>query len=180
MDAKKIRSVKKIIIKNPKIRTIRDNLRTVIKLAVIDEYERLKNLGNFYREKRRKSHKLTPSQEKRVILLHHKQEYLVTTFAHSICVCASRRLIHDRDVKGDRVKVSIVSEFEENMIPHMGARFVLEEKWYSLQYYEEYRRDFEERSRFMQKCMEKRSGSIITTQGLYRLGLKTLDEFGFC
>jgi len=53
MDTKKIKPVKKILIKDPKIRTIRDNLRTVIKFAVIDEYERLKNLGNLYREKRR-------------------------------------------------------------------------------------------------------------------------------
>ena len=90
------------------------------------------------------------------------------------------RHIYENDVKGDRVRISVISELEEVMIHHMGARFVLEEKWYSLQYYEEYRRDFEERSRFMQRCMEKRPGSIITTQGLYRLDLKTLDEFGFC
>ncbi len=167
MDTKKIKPVKKVAIKDPKLRIIRDNFRTIVKLAVIDEYERLKDLGNLYREKRRKGHKLTPSQKRRDILLHHKQEYLVTTFANSICVCARRRIIHDNDTGGDRVRVGVISEFEENMVPHLGARYFLQEKWYSLQYYEENRREFEEYSRFMQECMDKRPGSIITPQEDY-------------
>ncbi len=175
MDTKKIKPVKKIIIKNPRLRAIRDNLRAIIKLAVIDEYKRLTGLNILYQEKE----KLTPSQEKRVILLHHKREYLITTFANSICACASHRVIHSNETDGDRVRVSVISEFEENMVPHLGARFFLQEKWYSLQYYEENRREFKEYSRFMQECMDKRPGSIITPHEDYQLGLKTLGKFGF-
>ncbi len=174
MDTKKIKPVKKIIIRNPRLRAIRDNLRAIIKLAVIDEYKRLTDLRVPYQEKE----KLTPSQKKRVKLLHWKREYLITTFANSICVCARRRIIHDNDVKGDRVRVSVISEFEENMVPHLGARYFLQEKWYSLQYYEENRREFEEYSRFMQECMDKRPGSIITPQEDYQLGLKLLRKYG--
>ena len=185
MNAKKIKPIKKVIIKSTRLRAIRDNLRIIVKLAVIDEYERLSKLDQLYLQKHMEKYAITPlktltsSQQKRWNQIHHKKEYLINTFVNSICVCASRRLIHDNDVKGDRVRVSIISEFEENMIPHIGARFILEEKWYSIQYYQENQKFFEETSKFMQKRMLMRAGSVITPQGIYQLGLKTLDEFGF-
>ncbi len=185
MDTKKIKLVKKVIIKNPKLRSIRNNLRTIIKLAVINEYKRLRSLYGLYLEKQMKlyalnpSKTLTPSQEKRVKLLLHKEEYLTITFANSICACASKRVINDNDIKGDRVRVSVISEFEENMVPHMGARYTLEEKWYSLQYYQESHSSFEKISRVMQERIRRHPGPVITPQGLYQLGLKTLNEYGF-
>ena len=185
MNTKKIKPVKKLILKSPRLRAIRDNLRTIIKFAVIAEYERLNKLNHLYLEKHMKRYSITPSktltssQKKRWNQLHHEQEYLIDMFVNSICVCANHRLIHVNDVKGDRVRVSIISEFEENMIPHMGARFILEEKWYSIQYYQENQKFFEEKSKFTHKRIITRSGSFLTPQELYQLGLKTLDEFGF-
>ena len=174
MDSKKIKPVKRVTIKNPKLRAIKDSLRTIIKLAVIDEYERLKDLGSLYRGKL----KLTPSQKKRKIQLHHMSEYLIDTFSNSICVCASRRRIHDTDIKGDRVRLSIISEYPETIIAHLRYRYILEEKWYSLQYYQENRKFFSDGFKRMKERMVRRSGSITTPQEIYRLDLKLLRKYG--
>ena len=174
----KIKPVKKVTIKNPKLRAIRDNLRIIIKLAVIDEYERLKDLQSLYLDKRMKGYTLTPSQEKRDIQLHHQSEYLIDTFSNSVCICASRRRIHDADIKGDRVRLSIIWEYPETIIAHLRYRYLIEEKWYSLQYYQENQKFFDDGFKKMKERMVQRPDSITTPQEIYQLDLILLRKYG--
>jgi hypothetical protein len=95
---------------------IRANIRTIIKLTVIKEYNLLKNLWWLYTEKIMKKYKLMPSQFKCKVQLHRMREYLETTFANSICVCASRRDIHDNNIKGDKTRYSEISAFDRDNI----------------------------------------------------------------
>ena len=76
--------VVKISIKDPRLRNIRRNLRTVIKLAVKAEEERLDKLEDLYREKRF-SQGLTPSRWKREGYLRRTGDKLGHALRESIC-----------------------------------------------------------------------------------------------
>ncbi len=73
-----------IVLKDPKLRKIRTNLRTILKLAYYDESDRLSRLGDLYREK----DTLTPSQQKRESQLVRKNNALMTAYDRSILKCS--------------------------------------------------------------------------------------------
>jgi len=76
--------VVKISIKDPRLRNIRRNLRTVIKLAAKAEEERLDKLEDLYHEKYM-SQGLAPSQNKRDTYLIQARDKLGYALAESIC-----------------------------------------------------------------------------------------------
>lgn len=73
-----------IVLKDPKLRKIRENLRTILKLAYDDESKRLSQLTFLYLEK----NILTPSQEKRETQLIKMNDKLYHTFKDSILQCS--------------------------------------------------------------------------------------------
>ena len=75
-----------IVLKDPKLRKIRENLRLILKLAYLDESKRLSCLEDLYREKYIQIG-LTPSQQKRKSQLIRKNNYLMTAYNNSILHC---------------------------------------------------------------------------------------------
>jgi len=73
-----------IILKDPKLRKIRENLRIILKLAYLDESKRLDRLEDLYIEK----NTLTPSQQKRDIQLGRMNNNLMTAYDNSILKCS--------------------------------------------------------------------------------------------
>jgi len=71
-----------IVLKDPKLRKIRTNLRTIIKLAYYNERERLGCLADLYIQKT-----LTPSQQKRRSELNRRNNDLMTAYNNSILQC---------------------------------------------------------------------------------------------
>ncbi|MFX0044162.1 MAG: hypothetical protein ACFE8L_14710, partial [Candidatus Hodarchaeota archaeon] len=69
----RLRRWRPIIIKDIRLRVIRENLRTLIKLAVRAEIKRLDYLEDLYRQKR-VNQKITPSQQKREFFIYNKKE----------------------------------------------------------------------------------------------------------
>ena len=165
----KIRPVRRLIIRNPRLKTIRNNLRTLVSLAVLDEYHRLDNLDNLYREKLIINKKLTPSQFRRTCQLHEMKEYLTTTFSNSICVCASRRTVESTNISGDRVRYTLITEFDKDVAKNIDARYEIQEKWFSLLYYEERSEFLERHLRKMSNIIKDYSGHIITPFELHEL-----------
>ena len=87
--------VKKIILKNPRLRTIRRNLRIVLKLAVSSELERLRHLRRIYCDKRH----LTPFQDKRETFLIKTSNALLARLSNSTCQCnLEERCISHREL----------------------------------------------------------------------------------
>ena len=161
MDTKKIKPTRKLIIKNPKLQAIRDNFRTIIQLAVRDEWQRLMDLDSLYLEKRRLSKKELTSHHKRTCQLHAMKESLITTFSHSICVCDYGSGLSG-SITGDRVRYTFITEFDRCYIKPFGVRYLVEEKWYSLKFYEENREILERLLRGMKKRLEQCPDRIST------------------
>lgn len=80
----KSKKTRLIALKDPKLRKIRENLRTILKLAYYSERERLRNLEHLYIER----DSLTPSQQKRNIQLGRMNNDLMTAYNHSILKCS--------------------------------------------------------------------------------------------
>ncbi len=135
MSPRRLRPPHKIMIKHPRLRKLRDNLRRIIQLAVLDESNRLLSLSYLYSNKRRNFGQLTPSQIRRKVYLNKLRENLRFTFENSIGVCISRVLEggFNGDISGDRVRCSFVSEYDKYIY---GLKYLVEEKWVSLPYYE--------------------------------------------
>lgn len=72
-----------IVLKDPKLRKIRENLRTILMLAYNDESKRLSQLTFLYLEK----NILTPSQEKRETQLIKMNNNLMRVYNNSILQC---------------------------------------------------------------------------------------------
>jgi hypothetical protein len=174
MNTNKIRLIKRLVIRNPELKTIRDNLRTLVSLAVLDEFRRLDNLEDLYIGK-----KLTPSQFRRSCQLHEMKEYLTTTFSNSICVCASRHIMGSTDVSGDRVRYTLITEFDKDVVKNIGARYEIQEKWFSLPYYEERSEFLERYLRKMSNLIKGYSGHIITPFELHEQELHELQKITF-
>lgn len=102
--------VKKIILKNPRLRTIRRNLRIVLKLAVRSERERLGRIEDLYIKKRTRQN-LMPSQRKREISLSRMGDALLARIGSSTCQCSSGGycLSHQELVEKGLVKPSELS-----------------------------------------------------------------------
>ena len=79
---------KKIIIRNPNLRQLRKNLRSVIKFAVDDELKRLRQIGYLYTNKRIEKG-LTPSQQKRSFAISKLKRDLRHSYSSSIIKCMS-------------------------------------------------------------------------------------------
>ncbi|KKM04849.1 hypothetical protein LCGC14_1760090 [marine sediment metagenome] len=73
-----------IVLKDPKLRKIRANLRTILKLAYNDERIRIRDLEHLYTERET----LTPSQQKRDIQLGRMNNELYHAFNDSILRCS--------------------------------------------------------------------------------------------
>lgn len=166
MNTKKIKKTRRLVIKNPKLRLARNNFRTIIKLAVLDEFQRIDSLDSLYLEKLRVRKKLTPTQFKRYNQLHEMKEYLITTFSNSICVCAGYRDI-DADITGDRVRYSYISKFTKDGVDY----YEIQEKWFSLQYYDTRSQRFESYLKKMSGYMKKRPAPLVTPLELHKLHL---------
>ena len=152
---------------------IRDNLRTIIKLAVRDECKRLSKLHDLYFEKRRvKDKQLPPSQFRREIQLHYMREYLEKTFVNSICVCAIYGSVYEggslNTIKGDRVRYSEIHGFGKDGISAYGGRYEVEEKWFSLEYWEEHADFLERYQKRMLKEMQQKPGNVLTPLEVYQ------------
>ena len=109
-----------------------------------------------------KNKKLTSSQSKRSRQVHEMKEYLITTFSDSICVCASLRQI-DGSITGDRVKYTLITEFDECYSRSRGARYHIREKWFSMQYYEENSKFLEQHFMKMKERINQLPGPRTTT-----------------
>ncbi len=80
----KSKKIHKVILKNPHLRQIRNNLRTVLKLAINEELDRLGKFKRLYILKK----KLTPSQKKRWQCLSEKWNSLYHRYRQSTLQCA--------------------------------------------------------------------------------------------
>jgi len=168
MNTKKIKPTIKVIVKDPKLVKIRDNLRTIIKLAVIKEYEQLGKLEDLYSEKRRiKDKQLPPSQFRREIQLEHMRGYLERTFVNSICVGVFYSNVRDGNIKGDRIRYSEIHEFDKDVIDSYGGRYWVEEKWFSLDLWEDHGEFLERYQKKMLKRMQQKPGNVITPLDCY-------------
>lgn len=76
-----------INLKDIRLRVIRENLRTLMKLAVDAEISRLNDKEDLYRQKRIND-KQTPSQWKRELFIYNKKESLVSAQNNSILRCS--------------------------------------------------------------------------------------------
>ena len=76
-----------IILKDPRLRKIRTNLRIILKIAYLDESERLDRLSDLYIEKDVQKG-LTPSQQRRETQLDRKDNELYHTYIKSILQCS--------------------------------------------------------------------------------------------
>lgn len=83
----RIEHPKTSILKNPRLRKIRKNLRDVIISAVNIEIDRLSALEKLYTEKRWKSGLMIPSRWKRECSLYNKSSELRRALKKSICLC---------------------------------------------------------------------------------------------
>ena len=82
MKSKKIR---KVILKAPELRRVRDNLRIILKLTINEELTRLQKLRILYRNK----NYLTPSQQKRRSQLSREWNKLYHRFNKSTLQCSN-------------------------------------------------------------------------------------------
>lgn len=73
-----------IVLKDPKLRQIRANLRTILKLAYNDERKRLRALEHLYIDREA----LTPSQQKRDIQIGRMNNSLMTEYNRSVLTCS--------------------------------------------------------------------------------------------
>ena len=90
----KSKKIHKVILKNPRLRQIRNNLRTVLKLAINKELDRLEHLKGLYVFKK----KLTPSQKKRRSQIWGKWNSLYHRYRQSTLQCAcGAACSHPRD-----------------------------------------------------------------------------------
>ncbi len=80
--------IKKITIKDSKLRNLRKGLRQVIDLAVHDKHVYYTQLEKLYNEKWDKRGKLTPSQLKRIRELSRLKNKLHDDLRKSMCFCA--------------------------------------------------------------------------------------------
>ena len=161
MNTKKIKPSRKLIIKDPRLQAIRDNLRRVIQLAVRDEWQRLMDLQGLYSEKLRINKKELTSHHRRDCQLQAMKEYLLSTFSDSICVCSRIGRLSD-SIMGNRVRYTFIKEFDECFVEIFGARYHVREKWFSLEYYEK-NHDYLEQYLIKMKNRLKKSPGYITT-----------------
>ena len=160
MNTRKIKTTRKLIIKNPKLQAIRHNFRIIIQLAVQDELNRLMDLDSLYLEKRRLSKKDLTSHYKRGCQLNAMKEYLLTTYSNSICVSSCVGRISD-SITGDRVRYSFITEIDKCFIKSYGAHYLVEEKWFSLKYYEENYEFLEKYLKKMKTQLKQSPGRVI-------------------
>jgi len=155
---------------SPKLRSsqltlLRNNLRLIIKLALIEELRKLEILEGLYL---RLSYKgLAPSQKKRFLQLSHKIDDLRYTFINSICTCASnspyrllKTLINKR-----MVRIPIISELD---IPykHNKDKFFFEYKWYCIDCFKDRKKAWFEDFKTRLTEMEKAHTSFIVIRDL--------------
>ncbi len=125
-----IKPPRKYVIHNPRLRKIRKEFRTLIKLAVIDEYDRLRGLEKLYNERQLYNNiELTSAQKKRRGYLSRMRLFLEHCFHSSICVCAYKRGLRDADVSGDRVRCTEV--VFNSLYPNSNC--IVEKVFYSLE-----------------------------------------------
>jgi hypothetical protein len=138
-----IKPLRMFSVKNPQLKRTRRALRTVIKLAVLDEYKRLTHYIDLYDDKWFNGNGLTAAQERRRFYLQHKRTFLKESFKNSIIVARDDNRFSTADVSGDRVRFTEVTEWEdepwnEDIIKELnGARFIIKHVFYSLEYYKE-------------------------------------------
>ncbi|MBA7670503.1 hypothetical protein ES703_78649 [subsurface metagenome] len=131
---------RKIIIKNPKLQAIRNNLRKIIVLATDDEWWRLNHQERLY-SNNRDATRNTPSQRKRMLDLLNKRYELNDYLKRSICRCFSGNHCPNKTELGD----SIVSLVDMVYAPYMGAWYCvdcyerIEQKW---KFHEHHRKEF--------------------------------------
>jgi len=165
MNSKKIKPTRKLIIKNPKLQAIRDNFRTIIQLAVKDEWRRLMDLEGLYLEKVRIDKKELTSHHKRSCQLHAMKEYLITTLSESICIDYAGGSSLSTSIEGDRVRYTSISQFEKSYGRDYGEeddRYKIQEIWFSLESYERRREFLEKYQKRMKKDLKQFPGRITT------------------
>ena len=93
-----MRNGKRIIIKSLFLKNIRNNLRSLITIAVRTELSHMYNLQDLYFEKKNSRNiELTPSQERRLQSLKEHESKLYNCYLRSICECSGVRCSHARD-----------------------------------------------------------------------------------
>jgi hypothetical protein len=145
-----IKPLRMFSVKHPQLKKIRCALRMVIKLAVEDEYKRLTHYIHLYNEEWFNGNGLTAAQKRRRFYLQHKRTFLKESFKNSIIVARDDNRFSTADVSGDRVRFTEVTEWEdepwnEDIIKELnGARFVIEQAFYSPKEFEHYPQYFTE------------------------------------
>ncbi len=99
--------VKKVEIKDSKLRNLRKGLRQVLKLAVHDKFAYYTHLENLYREKRIKRGNLTPSQLKRTRELSKLKNKLNTDFQRSVCHCSSGYCLSTEQARPEKIPMDL-------------------------------------------------------------------------
>ncbi|UCD02036.1 MAG: hypothetical protein JSV23_03155 [Promethearchaeota archaeon] len=82
----KSKKVCRVILRTPRMRRVRNNLRVILKLAVKSELNRLRHLESLYLHKKRRNG-LTPSQQKRYSQVKRKRSRLYFRYIESTLQC---------------------------------------------------------------------------------------------
>ncbi len=93
----RLKSWRPIILKDFRLRVIRENLRTLISLAVDAEISRLNEKEDLYRQ-RRINHRQTPSQWRRELSIYDKKESIMKTLNSSILRCSEGSTCKSREI----------------------------------------------------------------------------------
>ena len=82
----KSKKVRRVILRTPKVKRVRNNLRVLLKLAIKDELSRLGKVKRLYLNKSFKND-LTPSQQRRYNRVSRKYKNLYFSFIESTLRC---------------------------------------------------------------------------------------------
>ncbi len=83
----KSKNVRRVILRTPRMKRVRNNLRVILKLAIKDELHQLSKINDIYHDKLIKSH-LTPSQRIRRDYIGGKYRNLYHRFIDSTLQCS--------------------------------------------------------------------------------------------
>lgn len=124
---------RKIVINDPHLRKVRKNLRDIIKLAYLADFDNWLKLDELYREKHLRGN-ITPSQKKRWFFLSQQHNKLISIYDKSILECNSGAacLSHRELVKRGEINSSDRStDLDMVWVPHFKA-------WFCIKCYEDY------------------------------------------
>ncbi|TXT65657.1 MAG: hypothetical protein BAJALOKI1v1_400006 [Promethearchaeota archaeon] len=174
---KLIKPPRRFALKNPRLRKIRENLRTLILKAVFDEIDRLDKLEDLYYNK---LHELVEKRVikmfgeatalwKRSVQLAHMRSELWHDLENSICVGSEASTKYN--THSDRVRYSHISGFDESFEGMDGKHYMVEKRFYSVEYYDAHADYYEKYFIRLVKCATQKPDDIDSFEEFRRRGL---------